>query len=139
MNPYAELMPRLLARPIALSIRQPWCHRILFEGKDVENRDWPTRFHGPVLIHASKGVDPEDRDEVREKEMPLGGIVGVMSISGCVTAMNSEWFFGRYGFVISKAVPLKFIPCKGALGFFNPGVDPAILREAARSQESANA
>lgn len=23
----------------AISIRQPWCHHILFDGKDIENRD----------------------------------------------------------------------------------------------------
>lgn len=113
---------------VALSIRQPWCHRILYEGKDVENRDWYTRFRGPVLIHASKGVDPEDRDEVRAKDMPLGGIVGVMEIVDCVTRMNSPWFFGRYGFVIRNAQPIEFIPCRGRLGFFKPDIDWSQLR-----------
>lgn len=112
---------------VALSIRQPWCHRILHEGKDVENRSWPTRFRGAVLIHAAKGVDAEDRGEVRAKDMPLGGIVGVMEIVDCVSAMDSEWFFGPYGFVIRNARPLKFHPCKGALRFFRPEIDAAAL------------
>lgn len=100
-----------------LSIRQPWAWRILNEGKDVENRDWPTRFRGTFLIHASKGVDTEDRDEVRAKAMPLGGIVGRADIVDCVTASDSKWFFGRYGFVLENVRPLPFIPCRGALGF----------------------
>ncbi len=44
----------------ALSIRQPWAWLILHGGKDIENRDWATRFRGRVLIHASKGMT---RDE----------------------------------------------------------------------------
>ena len=103
---------------VALSIRQPYPWHILYDGKDVENRNWPTRFRGPVLIHASKGVDLEDRDKVREKSMPLGGIVGMMEIVDCVTDWYSDWFYGKYGFVIRNAQPLPFIPCKGALGFF---------------------
>ncbi|HLN24206.1 MAG TPA: ASCH domain-containing protein [Patescibacteria group bacterium] len=113
---------------IALSIRQPWCHRILYDGKDVENRSWPTRFRGRVLIHASKGVDAGSRDEIRAGAMPLGGIVGVMEITDCVSAMDSEWFFGRYGFVIRNAQPLPFMPCKGSLGFFRVDLPPLIAR-----------
>lgn len=121
---------------VALSIRQPWCHRILYEGKDVENRDWPTRFRGPVLIHASKGVDPEDRYEVRSREMPLGGIVGVMEIVDCVTDWPGEWFFGRYGFVIHNARPLPFLPCKGALSFFKVDIRSLIARSWHRDELS---
>ena len=105
---------------VALSIRQPWAHRILREGKDVENRSWPTRFLGPVLIHAGKGVDREDHDEVMRLGLPTGGIVGVMEIVDCVDHMDSPWFFGPWGFVIRNARPLPFMPCRGALGFFRP-------------------
>jgi hypothetical protein len=111
----------------ALSTRQPWAHRILHEGKDIENRDWPTKFRGWVLIHAGKGVDPEDRDEVRGRGMPLGGIVGMMEIFGCVDRSDSPWFFGRYGFVIRDRRPLPFIPCKGALGFFRPDIRDQVI------------
>jgi hypothetical protein len=113
---------------VALSIRQPWCHHILYDGKNVENRSWSTRFRGPVLIHASKGVDAEDRAEVSAKAMPLGGIVGVMDIVDCVTNMDSDWFSGPYGFVIRNARPLPFMPCKGALSFFKVDLPPLIAR-----------
>lgn len=112
----------------ALSIRQPWCHHILHDGKDVENRSWPTNFRGLVLIHASLKVDADDKDEVRAKNMPLGGIVGVMRITDCVQHMDSEWFFGPWGFVIQDARPLRFMPCKGSLGFFRPSINVADLR-----------
>ena len=59
----------------ALSIKQPYPHHIFHDGKDVENRDWPTRGRGWFLVHAGK-KDDEDRELIREKNMPLGGIVG---------------------------------------------------------------
>jgi hypothetical protein len=37
----------------AISIRAPWWLFILHGGKDVENRDWPTRFRGTVYLHSS--------------------------------------------------------------------------------------
>lgn len=104
----------------ALSIRQPWCHHILFDGKDVENRDWATKFRGEVLIHASKGFDTCDREDIEARNMHLGGIVGIMEIVDCVSEMDSKWFFGKFGFVILNARPIEFISCKGALGFFTP-------------------
>jgi hypothetical protein len=122
-----ELLDRM-REPVALSIRQPWCHRILFSGKDIENRDWPTRFRGPVFIHASKGTDAEDRDEIRAEGMPLGGICGIMEIVDCVAESDSNWFNGRYGFVIRNAIALPFVPVKGALGFFKPAIDIAALK-----------
>lgn len=109
----------------ALSIKQPYPHHIFHDGKDVENRDWPTRGRGWFLIHAGK-KDDEDRELIREKGMPLGGIVGAARIVDCVTDMDSSWFFGTYGFVLADAFPLALIPCKGQLGFF--ALDREILQ-----------
>ena len=35
-----------------LTICQPWAWAIVAAGKDVENRTRPTRYRGPLLIHA---------------------------------------------------------------------------------------
>lgn len=105
----------------ALSIRQPWCQKILYKGKDIENRSWKTAFRGLVLIHAGKQFDGDFRLARREDQiLPRGGIVGIMEITDCVSESDSGWFFGDYGLVIENARPLPFIPCKGALGFFKP-------------------
>jgi hypothetical protein len=112
-----ELAARVEAGSIkALSIKQPYPHHIFHDGKDVENRDWPTRGRGWVIVHAGKSKSELDEDS--PPDLPLGGVVGMMKIADCVEQMDSEWFFGRYGFVISDAFPLDLIPCKGALGFF---------------------
>lgn len=102
----------------ALSIRQPWCHNILHDGKDVENRDWPTKGRGWFLIHAGKSPDgPLPRALA---DVPRGGIVGAAQIVDCVTDWDSKWWMGKFGFVLRDPIPLPLIPCKGALGFFRP-------------------
>lgn len=131
----------------ALSIRAPWWWYILNGGKDIENRSWPTRVRGRVLVHAGKrwvkediALDAWDAEEMGTKagvHLPLlnwqamrecsGCIVGAVEIVDCVAHSDSPWFVGDYGFVLRN--PLIFakpIPFKGALGFF--GVPDDLLR-----------
>lgn len=117
---------------LTLSVRQPWPWLILNGGKDIENRDWPTRVRGRVLIHAAKGctVDEwKDADQWTRMlglpglpplvALPRGGVVGSVEIVNCVTASNSRWFSGKYGFVLRDPRPLPFTPWSGLLGFFD--------------------
>ncbi len=101
----------------ALSIKQPYPHHIFHDGKDVENRDWPTKGRGWVIVHAGKKPDGQMPSALADA--PLGGVVGMMKITDCVEQMDSDWFFGRYGFVIGEAFPLPLVPCRGMLGFFS--------------------
>lgn len=120
----------------ALSIRQPWAWLILNAGKDVENRQWRTRFRGRILIHAGKGmtrdeyedaldfaaraVSPDQESiEVPPREaLERGGIVGAVDIVDCVDRSDSPWFVGDYGFVLRNPQVLQFRPWRGELGFF---------------------
>lgn len=118
----------------ALSIRAPWWWFILYCGKDIENRDWPTRFRGTVLLHASTFWIPSeisddfdialgiyqdanrvtlslDLTEPEQQASTLqlmrsrrGCIVGKVDIVDCVTRSSSPWFFGKYGFVLRNPV-----------------------------------
>jgi hypothetical protein len=106
---------------------------IINAGKDIENRDWPTKVRGRVLIHASKGMTRDEYESAyhtmirvnRSLLLPSfvtlerGGIVGSVEIVGCVERSDSPWFFGRYGFVLKDPQRLPFQLCKGQLGFFN--------------------
>ncbi len=122
---------------VALSIRQPWAWLIVNGHKPIENRDWPTKFRGPVLIHASLKIERDALADVSMGIHPVtggvlgmnptpeidikaqaGGIVGVAEIVDCVTDHPSPWFVGDYGFVLRDARPLPFMPLKGMLGFF---------------------
>jgi hypothetical protein len=124
----------------ALSIKQPYPHHIFHDGKDVENRDWPTKGRGWFLIHAGVSTSELDREDEREMAMPRGGIVGAARIVDCVTEMDSGWFYGRYGFVLRDAVPIPLVPCRGALGFFDVGPEiSAQVLAALRSLQTGNA
>lgn len=117
---------------LCLSIRQPWAWLIVNGYKDIENRDWPTRFRGRIYIHAGKAMDRDEYESalyvIASGELPIelppfselerGGIVGEAEITDCVRSHNSPWFFGEYGFVLKNQKPLPFVPVKGALGFF---------------------
>lgn len=103
----------------ALSIKQPWPNYIFYEGKDVENRDWPTKGRGWFIVHAGKTYDG-GKPPRAHADLPFGGIVGMARIVDCVEQMDSRWFFGKFGFVLRDAFPVDFIPCRGQLGFFLP-------------------
>jgi len=125
---------------ITLSIRQPWAWLILYAGKDIENRDWSTKFRGRFLIHAGKGMTRAEYataadfaascgQRVPEPEaLQRGGIVGSVELVDCVTQSDSPWFVGEHGFVLRDPRPLQFVPWKGQLSFFDVPRDA--LREA---------
>lgn len=120
MTDLSDLIVRVRAGSVkALSIKQPYPHYIFHQGKDVENRDWPTRGRGWFLVHAGVSKSELDKEDPDEMAMPRGGIVGVARITDCVTEMESRWFFGKYGFVLRDAHAIPLIPCKGQLGFFS--------------------
>lgn len=132
-----------------LSIRQPWAWAIITLGKDIENRDWSTGYRGPLLIHASKGMTRDEYEDFLHtahmvsrsrpfpsgttlppmKELQRGGIVGRVDMVDCVSASDSPWFFGHYGFVLKNATPLPFVPYKGQLGFFDVDYEKAAREE----------
>lgn len=79
---------------IALTVCQPWAWAIVSGPKDVENRSWPTRHRGRLLIHA--GTSPAwATDEafalLRPHGCPgapllvRGHIVGVCDVIECVS------------------------------------------------------
>lgn len=121
----------------AISIRQPWAWAIINAGKDIENRNWATKFRGPVCLHAAQNCTRREYFDALEFIRPRcrgnricapgrsilkggsGGIIGVAEIVDCVEASTSPWFMGRYGFVLRNVRPIDFIPVKGALSFFD--------------------
>jgi hypothetical protein len=126
----------------ALSIRAPWWWFILHGGKNIENRDWPTKFRGTIYIHASKwwqntkgnsaisealdccGPRRSEISKILRYDALKAGsgcLVGTVDIVDCVSRNpdGGRWFFGDYGFVLENAVALERpIPFKGSLGFF---------------------
>ncbi|WP_432263311.1 ASCH domain-containing protein [Cupriavidus sp. TMH.W2] len=119
------------------------------EIKDIENRTWKHSHRGRTLIHASKGMTKAEYEDVQDflydlhshaglgdamiqlpprEELERGGVVGVADIVDCVhfEMGASPWHMeGQWGFHIVNSRPLTFVPCKGALGFFDIPADVA--------------
>lgn len=60
MTPIDDNLPEL-----ALSVRQPWAHAIIYFDKDIENRTWQAVNHGlkirgRIAIHAIKSCAPSE-------------------------------------------------------------------------------
>ena len=115
----------------AISIRQPFAWLVVNGIKDIENRSWRTNIRGPVLIQASLNQSElasdtcDDAQRIAGVRLPdeydLGGIVGIVEIVDCVRRHSSKWKEPTaWGWVLANARPLKFRPCKGAVGFFRP-------------------
>jgi hypothetical protein len=129
----------------ALSLRQPWAAAVLHIGKHIENRRWYTPFRGEFLIHAAKGMTRSEYDDARDycedivgahksrwlsrENLVFGGIVGRARLvdvirpcdsnAGLFAKCSHPWHMPeQFGFVLEDVQPLPFVPCKGALGFF---------------------
>lgn len=124
---------------LALSIAQPWTFLLAHGFQDIENRDWATLYRGPLLLHASQGIDSEILNRLSgqyiynqlpehwkaaweqlpaDQDYETGGFVGIAKLVDCVTESASPWFSGKFGFVLQDAVPIPLIPYRGQLGLF---------------------
>lgn len=130
-----------------LSVHVPWSWAILNAGKDIENRIWPTKHRGPLLIHAAKSRKsydawmPESWYRFYQCEFPpwesltKGAIVGVVDVVDCFhwlfndpgkSRQYEKWGCGPYCWVLKN--PRAFetpIPYKGNQNLFN--VDDALV------------
>jgi len=114
----------------ALTIKQPWVHAILHEGKDIENRSWQRNFRGWFALHASAQPDHYARFPRGHRVPDLDSLIcaaicGVARVVDAVTASRSKWFWQpedgsiNFGWVLADATALRQpIPCKGALGLW---------------------
>jgi hypothetical protein len=122
----------------AITIKNPWAHLIAAGIKDVENRTWPTKFRGPVLIHAAKvdalpakefstligekcfdSLSPEQFAELIHKHTTRSAIIGKVDIVGCIETSQSIWAMpGHYHWQLKNAVEKPILNIKGALSFW---------------------
>jgi hypothetical protein len=96
----ADAVDAYLARPPALSVRQPWADLIMGGWKPVENRTWTTDYRGPVIIHAGKTWDTPPPDVafdlsalgITSKKSPRGylGVVDLVSVHPASACMSDS-------------------------------------------------
>jgi hypothetical protein len=114
-----------------LTVRQPWAWAIIHGGKDVENRSWPTRHRGALLIHAGSAFEPEGYQTVQRLashqpppagEFMHGAIIGVVELVDCVLDSDSKWAVaGEWHWRLHSPRALdEAVPCAGKLGLWRP-------------------
>jgi hypothetical protein len=130
-----------------VSIKQPWADAILFLGKPVENRTWPTRHRGPIAIHASSTWDDYGEAWLKMKIRPTtpaidaflakargrtGCVVGSVEIVDCLrpdeyeTMIRGEclWAEGPWCWVLKcPEAWATTVPMKGKLGIFEAHIE----------------
>ena len=126
----------------AMSIKQPWVHAILREGKDIENRSWQRSYRGWIAIHASQSPRtgarlPRGHKTPDLKTLDYSAICGVARVVDIVTKSRSKWFHHpdddsiNYGWVLADVKRLrKPIECNGMLGLWT--IPPNVLRSMKR-------
>ena len=70
----------------ALTIKQPFASLILEGLKEYEFRTWKTKYRGPILIHAGKGVDRKAMKKFEQYNLkyPVGAIIAKAEIEDVI-------------------------------------------------------
>lgn len=119
----------------AITICQPYAHLIAIKSKRVENRTWPTRYRGPLAIHAGKSRDwLMGIDEIVYPDMVFGAVVATAKLIACLHIDQIErgdydkqfpWIRehphteGPWCWVMDNVVALPIpLPWKGAQGLW---------------------
>ena len=143
----------------ALSVRQPWAWAIAHGRKDVENRTWPTQWHGRLAIHASARWDEDgawdwrvmeaalsEEPVQRDDRFVLSAVIAVADLVDVARGVNSLWAEpGQFHWRLANVRPLaEPMPCKGRLGLWDlpDDVEAAVVAHLAatadRSGEAAS-
>lgn len=124
----------------ALTIKNPWAYLIAAGIKDIENRSWPTKHRGRLLIHSSQKLDSRHREMsllfTRKQWLSLseeecrrmthgifinGAIIGEVDVVGCVNNSSSVWAEPeQWHWQLKNAILYKnpIINIKGALSLW---------------------
>jgi hypothetical protein len=121
----------------ALSIKQYYLYAITDLDKRYENRTFkpPEWLHGTrIALHASQRIAPESEMQVARiagidaldlpDRPPTGCIVATAVLDGYVTHSADKWFYGPYGWQLSRVIKLDMpLPCRGHLNFWTVPAD----------------
>lgn len=134
----------------ALTVRQPWATWITLGVKAVENRTWPTKYRGTLLIHAGAAFEEDAWRTTVVRALPRGTLPGLTSVprsailavveltdcheykSGCCDTPWAEKGAGTWHWVLAnvRALPDP-VACKGSLSLWRvpPAVAESVLAQ----------
>ena len=121
----------------ALTLWQPYAQAVAVGLKCFETRSWPTRYRGPLAIHAAAKKVPAAYLKLAEKYsfacLPLSVVVAVVELADCIqmtpefirqqTRQELEWGDwqpGRWAWKLQNVRMLATsVPAKGLQGLWN--------------------
>lgn len=139
----------------AVTLHQPWATLIALGAKTIETRGWPTRYRGPLAIHAAKRhCDPfvfetvafnvvlKKSGFVTWHDLPRGAIVAVATLSDCLASQDprvrertdrnpldltfGDLGPGRFGWMLDDVQRIRpEILCNGKQGLWFPPPIPS--------------
>ncbi len=138
----------------ALTIRAPWAHAVAFADKRTENRSWPTKYRGPLAVHAGLSWDagaehdpalihawpalagPGDPDRPTTDSPAFAARGAVLAVAELVDVHADArccrpWGRARqWHWVMTDVVPLgEPVPARGSLGLWRPTADVCAVLE----------
>lgn len=74
-----------------ITIKQPFATLIAEGLKEYEFRTWKTKYRGPILIHAGKGIDKKAMSRFKHLNLdyPSGEIIAKVDLIDCVYVDNN--------------------------------------------------
>lgn len=126
-----------------LTIREPWASLIAQGVKRVETRSWPTRYRGPLYLHAGSAPLPQSDPALSallallpDPTPAYGQILARCVLADCIPMdgayiarmqqeqpvefLCGDYGPGRYAWLLEQVEPLAVpLPCKGRLGLWN--------------------
>lgn len=122
-----------------ITIKQPFVTLIAEGIKEYEFRTWKTKYRGPILIHAGKGVDKKamKKFEYLNLEYPSGCIIAKANLTDCIFVDNyfknilndkdKLVYSGvinsdkskEYGFKLENIEKINLIPINGKLSLWD--------------------
>jgi hypothetical protein len=118
-----------------LTICQPWAWAIMAGHKRCENREWNTKYRGPLGIHAGKSKAWIEAGEefilsqgfLVPPDLPYGFLLGYVDLIDVVRPAVArdkyhcgEWASGPWCFILANPRPLENpIALRGQMGLFS--------------------
>lgn len=111
----------------AITIHQPWATLIALGEKQFETRGWPTKYRGPIAIHAGKHfskdawIEPPIYDAIRKhglllpEDFPTGAVIATANLNNCLKSVDT-W---TDGYVLENGI-FVYSP-EYEFGDFTPG------------------
>lgn len=113
----------------AFTLHNPWATLVALNEKKNETRSWPTKYRGPLLIHASKSNRPWHMDlawrepffsALKPIHADIHGYTGMTYYPGCIIAIgnliNCVQITEQMAYEMEKEDPKEF-----AFGDYAPG------------------